>query len=46
MKTNQQIVDDVSDVLPDTLPGYVVEKILDCVFDVLNNHVGIDLPED
>jgi hypothetical protein len=41
--TNQQIVDDVESALPSELPASVKEKILDAVFFVLNNEVGIDL---
>ena len=40
--TNQQIVDDVESALPSTLPAQVKEKILDAVFGVLNDELGMD----
>jgi len=42
--TNQEIVDLVDDVLPATLPCR--DKILDGVFFVLNNELGMDLETD
>lgn len=41
--TNQQIVDLVEDALSSKIPIGVREKILDAVFDVLNDELGIDL---
>jgi hypothetical protein len=41
--TNQQIVDAVEESLPSKVPANVREKILDAVWQVLNDHLGIDI---
>jgi len=41
--SNQDIVDSVEFYLPNNLPARVKEKVLDAVWDVLNNELGIDL---
>lgn len=41
--TNQQIVDHIEDGLPNKLPARVKEKILDAVWSVLNDELGIDI---
>lgn len=41
--TNQKIVDLVDDALPSRLPEEVKEKILDAIWQILNDEMGIDL---
>jgi hypothetical protein len=41
--TNQQIVWKVEEALPESLPDDIKEKVLDAVWSVLNDHLGIDL---
>jgi hypothetical protein len=41
--SNQEIVDIVEEALPSKLPKKVKEKVLDAVFQVLNDEMGIDL---
>ena len=41
--TNQRIVDLVDDALPSRIPMIVREKILDAIWRILNDEMGIDL---
>jgi hypothetical protein len=41
--TNQQIVDHIENELPYRLPEDIKEKILDAVWNVLNDNMGVDL---
>jgi hypothetical protein len=45
MMTNQQIVDKIDDSLPSNMTPYLREKILDAVWEVLIDVMGIDLIE-
>jgi hypothetical protein len=41
--TDQQIVDEVEDALTSKLPIGIREKVLDAVWQVLNDELGMDL---
>lgn len=43
---NQQVVDIVDEALTERLPDGVREKILDAVWEICNNELGIDLNTD
>ena len=43
--TNQEIVDSVEEALPSKLPAKRKEKILDHVWDILHDELGIDIEE-
>ena len=41
--SNQDIVDEVEDALPPHLPADIKGKILDAIWNVLNDSLGVDL---